>query len=134
MDAWPGRGNNIPAPAQEKGKGKAQGAGVEEQWRYPTLEHGTLGAATLQRTGGRHEWAFAADKPSGMYCIISILPCANRATIGYKLLPADSPIEIFPPTRSKARTDPHVTTLRRAEQGVCFFMLPVVLITPAYFS
>ena len=67
MDSWPGCSQERAASSQkEKRKSKAQDKRIEEPWRYPVLDHGSLGAATLSRKDKRYEWSFAADNVSGM--------------------------------------------------------------------
>lgn len=68
-DIWPGHlGEQRAASSTDKGKGKAQDKKVEGPWRYPVLDHGALGAATLQKLGKKHKytWTFAAEERNGM--------------------------------------------------------------------
>ncbi|KAI0723995.1 hypothetical protein C8T65DRAFT_628157, partial [Cerioporus squamosus] len=104
MDSWPGYSAEQEAPSQSaKRKGKAQDKKIEDPWRYPVLDHGSLGAATLKRKAKRYEWSFAADNVSE-----------------YKLVASEGPIEVFPPTRPKPSRTPKTTPLQRAEQGAQF--------------
>ncbi|RPD66375.1 hypothetical protein L226DRAFT_197300 [Lentinus tigrinus ALCF2SS1-7] len=103
MDSWPGCSEERDASSQkEKRKGKAQDKRIEP-WRYPVLDHGSIGAATLKRKNTRYEWSFAADNVSEV-----------------KLLASEGPVEVFPPTRPKPSRVSKVTSLQRAEQGAQF--------------
>ncbi|KAI0362386.1 hypothetical protein OH77DRAFT_1441905 [Trametes cingulata] len=103
MDAWPGYcDGQTAAPERGKGKAKAKDERVEAPWRYPVLDHGALGAATLRKKDRRYEWTFVSQGKSD-----------------YKLV-ADDPVEVFPPTRPQAWRGPKVTELQRAEQGAHF--------------
>ncbi|KAI9057898.1 hypothetical protein FKP32DRAFT_1597859 [Trametes sanguinea] len=104
MDVWPGYSNEqATASEKSKGKGKAKVERGEGPWRYPILEDGSLGAATLRKRGRRFEWTFASGGHSD-----------------YKLVAPDGPAEVFPPTRPKPWRGPKVTELQRAEQGAHF--------------
>ncbi|KAI1794593.1 hypothetical protein LXA43DRAFT_995724 [Ganoderma leucocontextum] len=108
MDTWPGYCEQRTTTGPEKkGKGKAEEKRVEDTWRYPDLDHGTLGAASLkrarQKTTQRYSWTFAAEDVSEL-----------------RLVPPEGPLEVFPPTRPKPLHISNVTSLRRAEQGAHF--------------
>ncbi|KAI0748606.1 hypothetical protein C8Q80DRAFT_1219698 [Daedaleopsis nitida] len=108
MDAWPGHlGEQRAAPSTETGNGKAQDKKIERPWRYPVLDHGALGAATLhkQKSKGKrnYTWTFAAEHEP---------EC--------KLVASGDPVEVFPPTRSKPLKGSKITSLQRAEQGAHF--------------
>ena len=75
MDTWPGHSEQrTTTSAEKKGKGKAEEKRVEDPWRYPVLDHGTLGAASLkkvrQKTAQRYTWTFAAEDVPGMFLSI----------------------------------------------------------------
>ncbi|KAI0647297.1 hypothetical protein C8Q79DRAFT_958760 [Trametes meyenii] len=104
MDGWPVYSNGrTTAQAKGGGKGKTKDERVEGHWRYPVLDHGSLGAASLKKKYGRYEWSFAADAPSE-----------------YKLEASGVPLEVFPPTRSRPWRGPKATELQQAEQGAHF--------------
>ncbi|CDO72936.1 hypothetical protein BN946_scf185002.g121 [Trametes cinnabarina] len=68
MDVWPNHSNEpTAAPEKSKGKGKAKVERAEGPWRYPILEDGSLGAATLKKKGNQFEWTFASEGHSGTY-------------------------------------------------------------------
>ena len=71
MDAWPGYcDEQTRAGPEKKGKRKAEGKRLEGSWQYPSLDHGTVGAASLRKAhykSRRHyNWTFAAEDSSGM--------------------------------------------------------------------
>ncbi|TBU65578.1 hypothetical protein BD310DRAFT_864379 [Dichomitus squalens] len=108
MDVWPGNCHEQAGTALEKkGKGKAKDKRVEEPWRYPSLDHGTIGAASLRKAHYKsrkhYSWTFAAE-----------------ASFEFKLVPSDAPHEVFPPTRPKPLHAPKLTLPQRAEQGAQF--------------
>ncbi len=78
MDTWPGFCQQHTTTDPEK-KRKAEEKRVEDPWRYPVLDHGTLGAASLkkarQKTSQRYSWTFAAEGISGM--------CLPRISLRY---------------------------------------------------
>ena len=91
MDTWPGfcEQQNTITPEKKKGKAKAEEKRVEEPWRYPVLDHGTLGAASLkkarQKTVQRYSWSFAADDVSGTfhpYSLRYVRLNQHRITVG----------------------------------------------------
>ncbi|KAI0372898.1 hypothetical protein BV20DRAFT_990286 [Pilatotrama ljubarskyi] len=103
MDVWPGYSDGqSTAPEKIKAKAKAKDERVEAPWRYPVLDHGALGAATLRKKERRYEWTFVRYGKSD-----------------YKLVP-DDPVEVFPPTRPEPWRGPKATELQRAEQGARF--------------
>lgn len=72
MDTWPGFCEQQTTTGPEKrGKAKTEEKRVEEPWRYPVLDHGTLSAASLkkarQKTAQCYTWSFAAEDVSGMF-------------------------------------------------------------------
>ncbi|KAI8989669.1 hypothetical protein BD414DRAFT_414849 [Trametes punicea] len=106
MDVWPGYSGEHASSVEKskgKGKGKAKAGRAEGPWRYPVVEHGTLGAATLKKEGRRFEWTFASEGSSD-----------------HKLVASDGPLEVFPPTRPKPWRGPQASELQRAEQGAHF--------------
>ncbi|KAI0780690.1 hypothetical protein BD413DRAFT_702681 [Trametes elegans] len=104
MDVWPGYcGEHSTAPEKGRSKGKAKDERVEGPWRYPCLEHGSLGAATLRKRYSRYEWSFVEGEYSD-----------------YKLVASDAPVEAFPPSRPQPYREPRITELQRAEQGAHF--------------
>ncbi|KAI0636734.1 hypothetical protein C8Q77DRAFT_1094359 [Trametes polyzona] len=104
MDAWPAHCTGQDGVQNKgKGKGKAKDERVEGPWRYPVVEHGSLGAATLRKQGKRYEWTFVSEGKSD-----------------YQLVAEDGPVEVFPATRPKPWRGPKATELQRAEQGAHF--------------
>ncbi|KAH9857125.1 hypothetical protein C2E23DRAFT_771292 [Lenzites betulinus] len=104
MDAWPGYCHGQEGATANKGKAKAgKDERIEDPWRYPILEHGSVGAATLKKKGKRYDWSFVAESRTD-----------------YKLVAPDGPIEVFPPTRPQPWRSPNATELQRAEQGAHF--------------
>ncbi|KAI0819525.1 hypothetical protein BC628DRAFT_1402047 [Trametes gibbosa] len=102
MDAWPSYCHGKEGTTN-KGKVKAKNEKIEGPWRYPILEHGSVGAATLKRKGKHYQWSFVAESRTD-----------------YKILAPDGPVEVFPPTRPRPLRGTKATELQRAEQGAHF--------------
>ncbi|KAH9901571.1 hypothetical protein C8Q73DRAFT_678269 [Cubamyces lactineus] len=103
MDAWPSYCHEQQSASEKtKGKARAKDERLENPWRYPVVEHGSLGAATLKK-GRRFEWTFV-----------------TTGNAKHKLVASGASVQVFPPTRSKPWRSPKATESQRAEQGAHF--------------
>ncbi|KAI0333487.1 hypothetical protein GY45DRAFT_1296833 [Cubamyces sp. BRFM 1775] len=104
MDAWPSYCHERTSSSEKaKGKARAKDERLENPWRYPVVEHGSLSAATLKKKGRRLEWTFA-----------------TRGQSKHKLVASGASVQVFPPTRPKPWRPPKATESQRSEQGAHF--------------
>ncbi|KAF8447531.1 hypothetical protein L210DRAFT_3472417 [Boletus edulis BED1] len=106
MEHWPGH-ERLERPQttdeqKDKSKSKQKEHRVESNiWRWPHLEHGSIGRTTLLLKDGRVKWSSVVD--------------TSHDT---RWLPLGRPVKVFPETRSpRVNTHEH-STRQRTEKGI----------------
>ncbi|KIJ69031.1 hypothetical protein HYDPIDRAFT_184954 [Hydnomerulius pinastri MD-312] len=103
MEHWPAdeRHNKTQDREQSKAKGKEKTHVQDDFWRWPHLEHGSIGRATLISKEGQLQFSTVVDT-------------SRRRT----LIPLGKPARIFPETRPPQVNVREHSTRKRSEQGL----------------
>jgi len=85
-------------------------------WRWPHLEHGSLGRVTLVEQGGRLTWSTVVDTTRSKLTICRIFSLNGGS--GRRIIPLGGSARIFPETRPADIDLREHSTRKRSEQGV----------------
>ena len=117
MDYWPAYSRVIHAVSENKKKARVKDA-------IPTVDQGSLGAATLVQKGpARFHWVFAANNGDGNLIHDSVQLCSLDTHLvppGPKLV-CREPVTVLPPIQLPPSKEPRYSSKLRAEHGVPSF-------------
>jgi hypothetical protein len=120
MDYWPADSRVIHATSENRKKARVEDA-------IPTVDQGSLGAATLVQKGStRFHWIFAANNDDGTLVYDPIQLCLLNTHLvppGPKLV-CGEPVQVLPPLQLPPSKEPHHSSKLRAEHGVLLPFFP----------